>query len=60
MARAMVHCRALLRDNVGQDLIEYALIGSLIAIVAIAAVGNAGTEIDRLWTYIASGLEDIK
>jgi Flp pilus assembly pilin Flp len=51
--------RALLRDDHGQDLIEYALVASLLVIVMIAVVGDAGTEVSRLWTHIATGLQDL-
>ena len=59
MVNASARFRALVRDDNGQDLIEYALIASLIAVVAIVAIGNAGTEVSRMWTNIAAGLQDI-
>jgi Flp pilus assembly pilin Flp len=51
--------RALLRDDHGQDLIEYALVASLLVIVMIAVVGDAGTEVGRLWTHIATELQGL-
>lgn len=59
MVQVITRLCALVRDDNGQDLIEYALIASLIAIVAIVSIGNAGTEVSRLWTNIAAGLQDI-
>ena len=59
LLNAIARFRALIRDDDGQDLIEYALIGSLIAIVAIATIGDAGTEVGRLWTNIANGIKKV-
>jgi Flp pilus assembly pilin Flp len=42
------------RDE-GQDLLEYALLVALIALVAFGAVQTVGTTIDTVfWDYIAS------
>jgi Flp pilus assembly pilin Flp len=49
---------ALARDQGGQDLIEYALLASLLAVVTITAISEAGIEVGRLWTTVASGLKD--
>jgi pilus assembly protein Flp/PilA len=49
---------ALVRDQRGQDLIEYALLASLIAVVTITAVSQAGNEVGSLWATVASGLKD--
>jgi len=43
------------RDE-GQDLIEYALLASLISITVILAIGDAGTHVARLWANIAAGI----
>ena len=44
-----------IRDDHGQDLIEYALLVSLIVIVAIAAVKNLGDTVSTvLWDVIAN------
>ena len=51
--------RALLRDDNGQDLIEYALVASLLVIVMIVVVGDAGGEVGRLWAGISSGLQSL-
>ena len=37
----------------GQDLLEYALLVALIAIVAAGAVGMAGEQVDAIFTEIA-------
>jgi Flp pilus assembly pilin Flp len=42
------------RDNDAQDLIEYALLGSLIAVAAIAAVTQLGNIVNNVfWQTIA-------
>jgi pilus assembly protein Flp/PilA len=40
----------------GQALVEYALIVSLIALVAIAALTLTGTNVTRILSSIANGL----
>ncbi len=46
--------RVLRRDR-GQDLLEYALLVALIALVAYGAVSSIGTTITNVfWTSIAS------
>jgi Flp pilus assembly pilin Flp len=45
------------RDDDGQDLIEYALLVALIALVAIGAVVTVGsTVMNSFWSVIAAGL----
>jgi len=45
----------LVRENDGQDLIEYALLAVLIAIGAIVAVTSTGNTLNSiLWQTIAS------
>ena len=44
----------LIRDDQGQDLIEYVLLGSFIAIVAIAGVTQLGTNINTWYSKVAS------
>jgi pilus assembly protein Flp/PilA len=56
MTTFMAHFRALVRDERGQDLIEYALLASLIAIVMIATLIDAGGAIDTLWGDIATDI----
>jgi Flp pilus assembly pilin Flp len=51
---ALSFVQRLRRDDEGQDLLEYGLLASLIAIVAMAAVAGLGTTImDVFWTAIA-------
>lgn len=49
--------RALGRDDSGQDLLEYALLVGLIALVAYAAVQATGTSVSNIFNNIAGALE---
>ena len=49
----LTHLRALRRDTAGQDLLEYALLAALIALVAYGAVELTGTNVSTLFTTIA-------
>ena len=48
--------KALLKDESGQDLIEYALIGLLIALGAITGMSKIGSSINAEFTKIAGKL----
>jgi Flp pilus assembly pilin Flp len=48
--------RAFVRDDSGQDLLEYALLVGLIALVCYLAVGQAGTAVNAIFTSIANSL----
>jgi pilus assembly protein Flp/PilA len=48
--------RALVKNDEGQDLLEYALLVALIALVAIAAVGLAGQSVNTIFSNIAAAL----
>jgi pilus assembly protein Flp/PilA len=47
------HFRSLVRDEEGQDLLEYALLIALIALVCVGAVALAGTSVSQVFTNIA-------
>ena len=49
--------RALGRDDSGQDLLEYALLVGLIALVAYVAVQATGTSVSDIFTNISGKLE---
>ena len=49
MTRVMSAISMLVRDDGGQDLLEYGLVAVLIAIGAMLAVGSMGDTINRLW-----------
>jgi len=43
----------LVRNEEGQDLLEYALLIALIALVCVGAVALAGTRVSQVFTNIA-------
>ena len=47
--------RSLVRNDEGQDLLEYGLLAALIALVAVAAVTSVGSTINSVfWQAIAA------
>ncbi len=46
--------RTFVRNEEGQDLLEYALLVALIAVVAAVAVGTAGTKVRDAFDAIAA------
>ena len=59
MVNAIARFRALLRNDEGQDLIEYALLAGLIALVAVAGITSAGGEVERIWASISGALGNV-
>ena len=49
--------RMLAKDESGQDLLEYALLVALIALVAFAAVQTAGSQVNTIFTNISTKLQ---
>jgi pilus assembly protein Flp/PilA len=45
--------RALVKNEEGQDLLEYALLIALIALVCVGAVALAGSKVSEVFTNIA-------
>jgi pilus assembly protein Flp/PilA len=48
--------QGLMNREEGQDLVEYALLVALIALVCIAGVKNVATAINNVFTAISSSL----
>ncbi|MBI3399854.1 MAG: Flp family type IVb pilin [Acidobacteria bacterium] len=46
--------RALVRDETAQDLMEYALLVTLIALVVVGALTVTGTNVSAVFTDIAN------
>ena len=44
------------REEAGQDLIEYALLAGLISIVCVIAIQNAGTAVSTLFTNVETSI----
>ena len=55
----VIRLRALWRDESGQDLLEYALLGSLIALVCYVAVDSTGSTIFGFYDRIAAKFDGI-
>lgn len=56
MNRTITMFRALMTEESGQDLIEYALIAALIALGAIVAMGSLSNKIGSEFNAIGSSL----
>lgn len=54
MLRLVTYLQSLARGDEGQDLLEYALLIALIALVAIGAVTAAGLKVDAVFKDIAA------
>ena len=50
------YVRSFAKDESGQDLLEYALLVALIALVAFGAVQLAGSSVNNIFTNIANQL----
>jgi pilus assembly protein Flp/PilA len=46
------------RDEQGQDLIEYALLAGFISLAVVAAVTNVGTALDTLYDNVETKVKD--
>ena len=51
------YVKSFVRQDEGQDLLEYALLVALIALVAVVAVTNAGEAVNTIFTNIAGELD---
>lgn len=58
MKNLITRMRTLTRDDSGQDLLEYALLVALIALVAVAAVKSSGQAVNSIFTSVASQLQN--
>jgi pilus assembly protein Flp/PilA len=48
--------QSLVKDDEGQDLLEYALLVALIALVCVGAIGLAGSNVNVIFGRIAAAL----
>jgi pilus assembly protein Flp/PilA len=55
---ALTYVRSFVRKDEGQDLLEYALLVGLIALVAVGAVEIAGGHVSTIFTSIGNELAD--
>lgn len=56
MYQLVAFAKSFVRNEEGQDLLEYALLVALIALVAIGAVTAAGTTVEGIFDDIAAAL----
>lgn len=56
MTKMITRLGALVHDDEGQDLIEYALLAGLVALVAVVAITNAGTQVNGIFEKIVAKL----
>ena len=49
----------LIRQEEGQDLVEYALLAALLSIVSIAALQVLGPVIANVWTRISGAIGSV-
>jgi pilus assembly protein Flp/PilA len=47
------------REEAGQDLIEYALLAGFISLVAVVAITNVGTGVNKVYGNIQTQVEKI-
>ena len=48
--------RRFIREETGQDLIEYALLAGLIALVCVATITNAGQAVSTLFGNVDASI----
>jgi pilus assembly protein Flp/PilA len=51
--------RRLIREDDGQDIIEYVLIAAAISVIAIPIVPSIGTAVQTAWTYVQTQTADL-
>lgn len=56
MDKLMNRMRSLVRNEEGQDLIEYAMLVSLIALICVVAVTLAGEQVEAIFTAVAGAI----
>jgi pilus assembly protein Flp/PilA len=58
MSQLVAFVNSFARNEEGQDLLEYALLVALIALIAIGGVTLAGQSVNVIFTNIATALTD--
>ena len=58
MKSVIARMHTWLHDDGGQDLLEYALLASLISLIAYAAVQTSGQQINALFMSAASMMQN--
>jgi Flp pilus assembly pilin Flp len=52
----MAYLVSFIHDEEGQDLVEYALLLSFIAVVSVVAITTLGTKVGSMWSKIGTPL----
>ena len=58
MSMLLNYVKSFVRQEEGQDLLEYALLVALIALIAIGSVGLAGNAVNDIFSDIATQLSN--
>jgi pilus assembly protein Flp/PilA len=56
MKSAKSYLRSLVRDESGQDLIEYGLLTGILALGAVATIGTLGSGVSSVYSKVSSSL----
>jgi Flp pilus assembly pilin Flp len=56
MRHLITYVKPFITSDEGQDLLEYALLVALIAIVAIGAVTAAGLKVNEIFNGVVAGI----
>ncbi len=56
MYQMLEHLKSLVKHDEGQDLLEYALLIALIAIVCVGAITLSGTKVQEAFNTIAGSI----
>jgi len=56
MSMLLNYVKSFVREEEGQDLLEYALLVALIALICVGAVGAAGSSVNDIFQSIADEL----
>jgi len=57
--QVMTSVRRFVNDDSGQDLLEYALLVGLIALVAVLAVTSTGNSVNKIFNTISQSLANV-
>lgn len=56
LLKLYVICQNLIHDEVGQDLVEYALLCSLIALTLIASISSIASDVNEAFSKVSNSL----
>jgi pilus assembly protein Flp/PilA len=56
MKNLVTRVRGFVREESGQDLLEYALLTALIALAAVVAIRAAGVQVSDIFTQITTAM----